>query len=214
MTTAQLIIFCFFYPSAFWQDLYPFPAFVKLGLGSHLAATAALKRQIFRAHQRGSRAAPVGSATGTCPHLRVLSEATLCKETQLFTKARESLLPHYQATTKTGRELLRAELTSWILQIGLSWMKDSGQHCLSGRAVRQNLLPRHMKAIHSIKPIWTLIFKHTFKLSHIWAAASQATFYIIRNVRCWLKIWQRKPLRLADLTSAVPDPQLRTRQPD
>lgn len=47
------------------RDLYPFPAFVKLGLGSHLAAAAALKRRIFWAHQRGSGAAPVGSAAGT-----------------------------------------------------------------------------------------------------------------------------------------------------
>lgn len=101
--------------------------------------------------------------------------------------------------------MLRAEFTSWIFQIGLSWMKDSGQHCLLERTVRQNLLPRHMNAIHSIKAVWTLIFKHTFKLSHLIATVSQVTFYVTRSIHCGLKICQPKSIRLVDLTSTVTD---------
>lgn len=96
--------------------------------------------------------------------------------------------------------MLRAEFTSWIFQIRLSWMKDSGQHCLLERTVRQNLLPRHMNAIHSIKAVWTLIFKHTFKLSHLIATVSQVTFYVTRSIHRGLKICQPKSIRLVDLT--------------
>lgn len=88
--------------------------------------------------------------------------------------------------------MLRAEFTSRILQTGLSSMKDSGQHCLLERAARQNSLPRHMNAVHSIKSVGTLIFKHTFKLSHLLAAVSQVTSCPIRSMCRWVKIWQPK----------------------
>lgn len=67
------------------------------------------------------------------------------------------------------------------------------------------MLPRHMNATHSIKSVWTLIFKHTFKSNHLIAPVSQVTFYIIRSRCCWLKIWQPKSIWLADLTSTATD---------
>lgn len=218
MTTAQPIIFCIFYPCASWQRPLSISSVCETRFripprcccrpkASNLLGIPARKR----------------SCTGRqrCWHLAVRIRTRWAQQCSAqkcnCLQRRENRCCHVsrqQAITTTGRESLRAELTSWILQTGLSWMKAGGQHCLSGRAVRQDLLPRHMKAIHSIRPIPTLIFKHTFKLSHRLAAASQATLYIIRSVRCWLKIWQRKPPWLVNLSSAVPDPPLRARQPD
>lgn len=97
--------------------------------------------------------------------------------------------------------MLGAEFSSWILQMGLSWMKDSGQHYRFERTVGQNLLPKHRNTIHSIKSVWTLIFKHTFKLEHLIPAVSQIAFYILRSIYYGLKTWQPKSTWLVDLTS-------------
>lgn len=72
---------------------------------------------------------------------------------------------------------------------------------LARKDCKAQVLPKHMNAAHSIKSVWTLIFKCTLKLSHLIAAVSQVAFYAIRSTRCWLKIWQPKALWLVDLTS-------------
>jgi len=132
VTTTELITVCFFYPPAFWPRPFPTPGVVEPGLWSHLTNTAALSlpRTAARRQEHTSTAAVCQCASAHSVQSDALQiNATIYKGEKITAATLSGNTPSRTA----GRGFLRAEVTWWKLQMGPSWMKDSGQHsCQEG----------------------------------------------------------------------------------
>lgn len=147
-------IFSFFYLSAFGLSPSQFPV---LGLQSNLSSLH--RASCLSAHTMRTpvpvTAAPWPLSAWIYLYGAKERSGNKCNSLKRWQYNFSPITRQYAITRSGGQEMLRAEFTLWILQPGVSWMKDIGQHCLLERTVRQ----RYCQSIWML-PAALSLFEH------------------------------------------------------